>query len=85
MKHACHQATILASNSLDRPLSLWERIKLKLHLSMCSNCNNCYNNMKFIDKIHKLMRESDYGHIRLSEQQREALRRALEKNSTPES
>ena len=78
MKQACHHASRLASDSLDRPLSLWERLRLKLHLSLCSNCQNCDNNLKLMRQINELMRNSRYGQVRLSEQQRDQLHKALD-------
>jgi len=78
MKQACHYASRLASDSLDRPLSLWERLRLKLHLSMCSNCQNCDHNLKLMHQINVLMRNNDYGQIRLSDQQREHLHASLD-------
>jgi len=78
MKQSCHYASRLASDSLDRPLSLWERLRLKLHLSMCTNCQNCDNNLKLMRQINELMRTNDYGHIRLSEQQQVQLHKALD-------
>ncbi|MDQ6981655.1 MAG: zf-HC2 domain-containing protein [Mariprofundus sp.] len=82
MKQACHYASRLASDSLDRPLSLWERIRLKLHLSMCGNCQNCDNNLKLMRQINELMRINDYGHSRLSEQQLKYLHQALDADKT---
>ena len=36
----CRNATRLMSESQERPLSMIERISLKLHLMMCSGCSN---------------------------------------------
>ena len=36
----CKQATKVMSQAQDRPLSLKERINLRLHLMMCSGCSN---------------------------------------------
>ncbi len=77
MKHACRQATMLASESLDRPLTLWERLKLKLHLSMCRNCSNCHDSMQLLHRVQTMMREQESERTRLSDQQRDALRQAL--------
>lgn len=82
MKKACHYASRLASDSLDRPLSLWERIRLKLHLSMCTNCQNCDSNLKLMRKINELMRTNDYGHLRLSKQQQAQLHESLDNKET---
>jgi hypothetical protein len=36
----CKQATRLLSDSQERDLSLKERLTLKIHVMMCSGCNN---------------------------------------------
>jgi len=78
MKQACNEISQLASDSLDRPLTLRERLKFKLHLSMCSHCRNYDHNMKFIRKITDMMRTTRYGKIRLSDEQRQRLHAKLD-------
>lgn len=34
----CDQATTLCSDELERPLGLWQRVSLELHVMMCSGC-----------------------------------------------
>ncbi|MCE9551006.1 MAG: zf-HC2 domain-containing protein [Betaproteobacteria bacterium] len=41
----CHNATRLMSEAQERPLSITERISLKLHLIMCSGCHNFKDQM----------------------------------------
>jgi hypothetical protein len=36
----CHDATFLLSQSRERKLSFSERMKLRLHVGMCSGCAN---------------------------------------------
>lgn len=81
MKQSCHDASRLASDSLDRPLTLWERLRLKLHLSLCSNCQNCDNNLKLMHQINVLMQNNDYGQIRLSDEQRNHLHAVLDQHN----
>ncbi|MDQ6970495.1 MAG: zf-HC2 domain-containing protein [Mariprofundus sp.] len=78
MKQACNEISQLASDSLDRPLSLSERLKFKLHLCMCSHCRDYNHNMKFIRKVTDMMRKTNYGQIRLSEEQRQKLHAKLD-------
>ena len=78
MKHACNEISQLASDSLDRPLSLRERLKFKLHLSMCNYCRDYNHNMKFIRTITEMIRSTRYGQVRLSEQQRQKLHHQLD-------
>lgn len=44
----CKQATKVMSQAQDRPLSLKERIKLRLHLMMCSGCTQFEKQLHFI-------------------------------------
>jgi len=81
MKHACKQASRLASDSLDRQLSLWERLKFHLHLAMCGNCRNCDNNLKLIRSTSELIEKTRYGAIRLSDKQRQQLHKVLKENT----
>ena len=41
----CRNATRLMSEAQERPLSVTERISLKLHLIMCSGCHNFKDQM----------------------------------------
>lgn len=34
----CKQAALLLSLAQDTPLSAWQRLSLRVHLSMCGNC-----------------------------------------------
>lgn len=36
----CNEVTNLCSDELERPLAMWERMKLKMHLMMCTGCSN---------------------------------------------
>jgi hypothetical protein len=36
----CNEMTNLCSDELERPLSVWERLQLKMHLLMCTGCSN---------------------------------------------
>jgi hypothetical protein len=38
MKISCKEASRLMSSAFDRPLSFWERICLRVHLSICDMC-----------------------------------------------
>jgi hypothetical protein len=47
----CREATRLMSKPLDAPLSLGERLSLRLHLGMCRPCRQC--NAQF-DLLHRV-------------------------------
>lgn len=44
----CKQATKVMSQAQDRPLSLKERLHLRLHLMMCRGCTRFEKQMRFI-------------------------------------
>jgi hypothetical protein len=51
----CKQATRLMSQAQDRPLSMRERIGLRMHLLMCSGCTNFNKQLDFIrSACHKM-------------------------------
>ncbi len=38
--HSCRQVAELLSRGLDEPLGWLDRLRLRMHLSMCGNCRN---------------------------------------------
>jgi hypothetical protein len=53
----CKQATELMSQSQDRALTLNERVRLKLHLLICSGCTNCNKQMRFLHEAMEQFRK----------------------------
>ena len=49
----CRQATRLISESRDRPLSLPERMTLKMHVMMCTGCKNFSLQIPFLSQAMK--------------------------------
>lgn len=47
----CKNATKLMSKQQDSPLSLRQRVALRLHLLMCSGCRNYEKQMAFIRRV----------------------------------
>lgn len=45
---SCREATELMSQEQDRPLSLVERLGLRLHVWMCAGCNNYRRQMSVL-------------------------------------
>jgi hypothetical protein len=80
MNYACKEASKLASDGLDRKLTLWERLKLQIHMSMCGKCKNGNKSMKLIHKTSKLISQSRSDEIRLTDEQRESLHKALDED-----
>ncbi len=46
----CKEASELASISIDRKLTLSERLSLKIHLLLCANCTNFYGQISLLHK-----------------------------------
>ena len=46
---SCRQATRLASDRLDRQLTVLERLELAIHLAMCGTCRACARQLRAID------------------------------------
>ena len=44
----CKEVTRLASQGLDRELSFGERLRLRLHLAICSGCANFSRQMALV-------------------------------------
>lgn len=38
--HSCRQVATLLSRSMDEPLDLVDRVRLRFHLRICGNCAN---------------------------------------------
>jgi predicted anti-sigma-YlaC factor YlaD len=43
--HSCERAAELMSQALDEPLDLADQMRLRIHLSMCSNCEEVEKQM----------------------------------------
>lgn len=49
--NSCREMTQLMSQQLDRRLSRYERVKLRLHLMMCKGCRNFERNLSDMRQI----------------------------------
>lgn len=58
MRLTCKEATQLVSQGLDRELSAWERVKLRLHLTICDACSNFARQSAFIRRALKRLGEA---------------------------
>ena len=55
----CREATRLAANAMDRPLTFRERVKLSLHNLLCSYCRSYMRQLRFVRKWVRRMRVPD--------------------------
>lgn len=49
----CQEITQLASRACDEKIGLMDNVELKLHLMICKNCRNFYDNNKRVSEILK--------------------------------
>jgi len=49
--HSCQKAAELLSRSLDEPLDMVDKLRLRMHLSMCGNCRNVQEQLNLIHKM----------------------------------
>jgi hypothetical protein len=45
---SCKEVSRIVSQGLDRRLSLFERLRLRLHLAICEGCTNFKKQMDFL-------------------------------------
>ena len=78
----CREATKMISDGLDRPLTRRQRLKLRLHVMMCSACR-AYRRQ--LERLHALFRRrftddpEPAGHERLSDSARQRIEQRLNK------
>lgn len=49
----CHEVTRLVSESKERPLSLKEKMSLKIHTTMCAGCRNFEKQLDMIRRASR--------------------------------
>ena len=45
---SCKEASRLASQQLERPLTLGERVRFRLHLAICAGCRRMERQFRFL-------------------------------------
>jgi predicted anti-sigma-YlaC factor YlaD len=77
----CKEVSELVSQSLDRKLSLRERLGVRVHLLVCNACDRFAAQMRFLRaaarRFRELPPEDDTG-VRLSDAARGRIRRRLD-------
>lgn len=79
---SCKSAAELISNKLDRPLSLRERINLKMHLFICTLCRRYAKQIQFIHNASLNMKSKST--LTLSNKRRQRIKQHItnDKNHT---
>lgn len=57
--HSCKRVSELLSQSLDEPLGWFDRIRLRVHLSMCGNCRNIEQQLDGVRALSMVLFSSD--------------------------
>lgn len=78
MKHFCEQACRLGSDHYERPLTLSETLKLRLHLLICKACRNYLDALEVLHRATEQLRRLDMTAWKLSDAQREKIRQSLQ-------
>jgi hypothetical protein len=75
--YTCEQATTLIVQKADGKLSLGQRLRLWLHLQMCSACSRFNIQNQWLDKqLHKLAHGHGHAH-HLAEEKKTLLKQQL--------
>jgi hypothetical protein len=79
---SCREATRLISESLDRRLTLRERISLRVHLFVCKICTRYRQQVLFIRETLRLYEAAEDcpAPVSLSPETRDRIKRLLDEN-----
>lgn len=87
MKHACEKVSALASEQLERALTLSERLTMGFHFLMCSACHHYSRNIKKLNETLTLKRNGDEKAVDsstvLPENKRHDISETLDRLPTP--
>jgi len=83
---SCREASRLASEALDHPLSLRQRMTLRMHTMMCSACTSYAAQITLIDTVFRRRAQHGAPHLPTSESldvaARERIRARLKDSSS---
>ncbi len=81
MKHACEKISQLASEQLERRLSLRERFAMHFHFLMCGACKFYYQNLLKLHETLNIKRKEMSEDIVLPEKERSRIHQSLQELS----
>ncbi len=55
--YPCEQAAKLSSRAMEQPLTMPERVRLRLHLMMCERCTNFSRQIEFLRRASRKIPE----------------------------
>jgi len=82
---SCKEVSRLVSESMDRNLSLWQRVNLRIHLSMCRLCSGFGKDLNDLREAARqqrdeVEREPGFADSTLSAEARERIQQAMERH-----
>lgn len=57
LMYSCEQASKLSSRAMEEPLTLSERVLLRMHLMMCNRCSNFSRQIDFLRRVSRQVPE----------------------------
>jgi len=85
MKSSCQQASQLVSDAHERRLKLSERLRLRLHLLICSICRNYAHDIRLLKSVCGLIEEeSADANVCMSAEEHARIRNALHTAGQPQ-
>jgi len=78
MKHACEEVAFLVSESLERKLHFYERVKMKLHFLMCAACKHYESNTIKLHQIFELKYQKSCQSITLPQEKKNKIRHEIQ-------
>jgi len=80
MIRSCKDVSELVSQSLDRKLSLRERITVRLHLMMCDMCTNYRRQILFMHQAVRQLKQRNAPTARLPEDAKDRIKKRIEES-----
>ena len=77
---SCREISPLFSAALDRRLTRREKLRVKIHLFICSACFNYISNLRFMREVFQAQEknfQNEKLHVSLSPEAREKIKNAL--------
>ena len=78
MKHSCERISQLASDQLERKLSLAERFSMGFHFLMCGACKQYHQNLQKLHQALMLKRKRNTEEMILPSDKRALIKQALQ-------
>ena len=78
----CDKVTKHVSDSMDRDLSLWQRLGVRMHLLMCKHCAQFAKQLQLIRKMSR-KGVDDYPQEQLDESVKNNIKKLLEDKRQP--